>query len=682
MTTTLQSSLEKILVVDDEDLIINALNAILTSEGYEIITAKTAEQAIEKINEHQIALIICDSRLGGKNGLDILVKAKELRPNTLRVLLTANSDQETAVAAINNAQVTQFIQKPWDDNYLRQTVKSLIEKFRLIQENQTLHNLIVIQHRELSKAHQALRHELELGGKIQKTLLQGKVPDDLPGIKIAARTTPTYEVDGEFFELYRPVKHILDIVIGDVMGKGIPAALIGHAVKTQILRFGVPVDRHLVYSQESAWQDDPPELQEILQRVHEEIVPKLIQLEHFVTIFYGRLNFPKRLFSFVDCGFSKPIHFQRQKRKGNFLKGDNFPLGLAEKEDYKIYNINYADGDYLIFYTLGISHARSPIGELFGEDRLMNLVERYCDKEADVLVQILKKAVIEFTQKEIPEDDLTIIVIKFEDCHQFMITPLRQGQFSSDLSQLQAVREFIHRTCLNVPGNSLKIIQELQLAVNEIFCNIVQHGYGGKPGGPITLQVICEKEGVLLEVSDQGKAFDPFVMLEPSLLGDQENGFGWFMIRRIASRMEYVPKKGDKAWNKLRIFKFYNFEEDNMDIKTEQNEGIWTITPESDSLDARDSSEFKEKVIAFVHENDINRLIFDLSRLQFIDSSGLGSLLSVLRVLHTKGGDLKLTCMNKPVKAMFELVSMHKIFEIFPTREDAVRSFQQMKIKQ
>lgn len=83
-----------------------------------------------------------------------------------------------------------------------------------------------------------------------------------------------------------------------------------------------------------------------------------------------------------------------------------------------------------------------------------------------------------------------------------------------------------------------------------------------------------------------------------------------------------------------------------------------------------------------MHENDINRLIFDLSRLQFIDSSGLGSLLSVLRVLHTKGGDLKLTCMNKPVKAMFELVSMHKIFEIFPTREDAVRSFQQMKIKQ
>lgn len=673
-------TLEKILIIDDESLILNALKATLEREGYEVFIASTGDEALDIINSQSLAIVICDQLMPGINGLDILMKCKELRPHTLRVLLTANSDQNTAINAINKAEVTQFIQKPWDDQHLRQTVKSLVEKYRLMRENQTLHNLIVIQHRELAKAHSALREEIELGGKIQKTLLQGKVPLDLPGIKINAHTTPTYEIDGEFFEFYRPVKHVIDIVVGDVMGKGIPAALIGNAVKTQIQRFAVPTDRHIIYSQENAWQDDPALPEEIMQSVHAEIVPQLIQLEYFVSLFYGRLNLHKRTFSFIDCGFAKPIHFQRQKRKSVFLKGDNLPLGLVEKETYRAHHVNFSDGDFLVLYSDGVSQAKSPSGETFGENRIQMLVERHCEKEAEILSQILKKSVMDFMQKEVPEDDLTLIVTKFIDCHMSMVSPPRQGQFSSDLSQLQAAREFIHRTCLNIPGNAIRLTQELQLAINEVFCNIVQHGYNGRPGGSIMIQGHCEKDGVVLEVADQGKSFDPFVMLEPSLLGDQENGFGWFMIRRLASRMEYIPKKSESGWNRLRIFKYYNFEEENMDIKTHQQDGIWTITPEADALDARDASEFKEKVIAFIHENNVLYLIFDLSRLQFVDSSGLGSLLSVLRVLHTKGGDLKLAGMNKPVKAMFELVSMHKIFEIFPSTGDAVRSFQQMKI--
>ena len=99
------------------------------------------------------------------------------------------------------------------------------------------------------------------------------------------------------------------------------------------------------------------------------------------------------------------------------------------------------------------------------------------------------------------------------------------------------------------------------------------------------------------------------------------------------------------------------------------------ITPERESLDAHDAPEFKEKVIDLIEANSLIRVVFDLHQMQFIDSSGLGSFLSVLRVLHSHGGELKLACMNKPVRTMFELVSMHKIFEIFNTKEDAIRSF-------
>ena len=69
-------------------------------------------------------------------------------------------------------------------------------------------------------------------------------------------------------------------------------------------------------------------------------------------------------------------------------------------------------------------------------------------------------------------------------------------------------------------------------------------------------------------------------------------------------------------------------------------------------------------------------MVFDLSKLRFVDSSGLGAFLSCLRKLNAKGGDLKLCGMSKQVRAVFELVRMHRIFDIYGTREEAVRAFQ------
>jgi anti-sigma B factor antagonist len=93
-----------------------------------------------------------------------------------------------------------------------------------------------------------------------------------------------------------------------------------------------------------------------------------------------------------------------------------------------------------------------------------------------------------------------------------------------------------------------------------------------------------------------------------------------------------------------------------------------------DELDASNAGEFKRDIAPTLEAN--TRLVIDLSRLRFVDSSGLGAMLSCLRQLSAKGGDLKLCGMSKQVRATFELVRMHRIFDIFPTREEAVRAFQ------
>jgi anti-sigma B factor antagonist len=93
-----------------------------------------------------------------------------------------------------------------------------------------------------------------------------------------------------------------------------------------------------------------------------------------------------------------------------------------------------------------------------------------------------------------------------------------------------------------------------------------------------------------------------------------------------------------------------------------------------EELDASNAGEFKRDMAPLLeaHAN----LVLDLSRLRFVDSSGLGAFISCLRKLNAKGGDLKLCGMSKPVRAVFELVRMHKVFDILPTRDDALRAFE------
>ena len=93
-----------------------------------------------------------------------------------------------------------------------------------------------------------------------------------------------------------------------------------------------------------------------------------------------------------------------------------------------------------------------------------------------------------------------------------------------------------------------------------------------------------------------------------------------------------------------------------------------------EELDASNAGEFKRDIAPVLEAN--TKLVFDLSRLRFMDSSGLGAFISCLRKLNAKGGDVKLCGMSKQVRAVFELVRMHRIFDIFGTREEAVQAFQ------
>lgn len=110
-----------------------------------------------------------------------------------------------------------------------------------------------------------------------------------------------------------------------------------------------------------------------------------------------------------------------------------------------------------------------------------------------------------------------------------------------------------------------------------------------------------------------------------------------------------------------------------MEITSDTMAGVAVLVVPVEELDAGNVGEFRRDIAPLLEAH--TKLVLDLSRLRFVDSSGLGAFISCLRRLNARGGDLKLCAMSKQVRAVFELVRMHRIFAIHDTKDEAVRAF-------
>ena len=115
-------------------------------------------------------------------------------------------------------------------------------------------------------------------------------------------------------------------------------------------------------------------------------------------------------------------------------------------------------------------------------------------------------------------------------------------------------------------------------------------------------------------------------------------------------------------------------EETKLELKIDRSGDVTIVTLPGENLDTSNAAAFKQAMAPILETN--RQVVFDLCNVEFVDSSGLGSILSCLRLLNAAGGDLKLCHMRKPVRVLFELVRMHRVFEISETLDDAVKAFQ------
>lgn len=125
----------KIMVVDDEKLVLSALCRALRKEGYQLITASSGEEALKYLqNDSDVHVIISDHRMPKMTGMELLVEVRRLYPTIVRILLTAHADMDTAIEGINKGKLYRFLTKPWQDAELKETVRQALQFWKAVNE--------------------------------------------------------------------------------------------------------------------------------------------------------------------------------------------------------------------------------------------------------------------------------------------------------------------------------------------------------------------------------------------------------------------------------------------------------------------------------------------------------------------------------------------------------------------
>jgi len=238
-----------------------------------------------------------------------------------------------------------------------------------------------------------MQEEIRLAYDIQNNLLPKKQPD-LPGYDIAGASLPAREVGGDYFDFITADDNRLVLCVGDVSGKGIPAALLMANLQAT-LRGQSLVDA------------SPKTCVERSNR----LLCGSIRKGSFITLFFGLLDSENHLFRYTNAGHNRPMLLKAGGALSELPLGD---IMLGFKDDYVFREADQTlgQGDLIFIYSDGITEAMDERHEQFGEERLSALLVRYAHESSAVLIDHIIKAVQLFAGEEPQSDDITLLAIK------------------------------------------------------------------------------------------------------------------------------------------------------------------------------------------------------------------------------------------------------------------------------
>ncbi len=382
----------KILVVDDEPdlqvLIRQKFRNKIKSKEYEFHFAENGAEALDKIvNDGTIDLILTDINMPVMDGLTLLTKINSLNNSLLRsIIVSAYGDMENIRTAMNRGAY-DFITKPIDLKDLEITIEKSLREIEQYKLALSAHDKLV-----------ALKQELDIATIIQTSILPKTFPafPDRKDFEIYAKMIPAKEVGGDLYDFFLIDKYRLGIIIGDVSGKGIAAALLMAVCKTLLkvtASKGMPTDNVLAEVNKILVDDSPPNM--------------------FVTVFYGVLDTRNGSFEYSNAGHNSPYLISAN---GSLVQIDNIGglmLGAMNDSEYESNIIMLSNNDTLILYTDGITEAFNKNDEEYDYKRLAGSLQNTIGLSTVKLVDKIISDVRIFTEGVEQSDDITCMAFRY-----------------------------------------------------------------------------------------------------------------------------------------------------------------------------------------------------------------------------------------------------------------------------
>ncbi len=513
----------RILLVDDVRSNVDLLARALKSH-YRLSVAFDGETALREVLGRPPDLILLDVMMPGLDGYEVCRRLKaDPATRDIPIVLLSSLDEGRDKAAGFEAGAADYITKPFEILEVQARVGALLR----------------------AKAYQdAVRELLESELRVAREIQRGLVPRDFASLRTdavdcAACLEPARAVGGDLYDVFRLDDNRLCLVIGDVSGKGIPAALF--MVMTITLIRGI------------ARLSGRPD--EILGRVNEALSTDNPS-SMFVTLFCGVLEEDTGRLTCASGGHLSPFLVRPGDPPRPALVSEGTLVGVLPGLAYPTSQLTLAPGDLLVAFTDGVTEAKNPRDALFGEAGLRALLDRVRDETPDAAVAGILAGVREFAGSAEQADDIAILAVRYHG------RGAAAGPRDDLALELYATLEELGRAAAAVRalcetrGIPREAAEDLLLGLDEVFANIIRHGYRGDARGRIAVRVKVGREAVSLEIDDEGPPFNPLDAAAPDLDVHPDErppgGLGLYLARSVIDTMEYERVEGR---NRLRLIR-------------------------------------------------------------------------------------------------------------------------------
>lgn len=393
--------------------------------------------------------------------------------------------------------------------------------------------------RELTEA-TAARERMESELKIARDIQMGMVPKEVPPfpgrneVDIRAMLEPAREVGGDLYDFFFIDGARLCFLVGDVSGKGVPAALF--------------MARTITLIKATAREARSPE--EILGRVNKELAHNNDSCM-FVTVFCGVLDVTSGELRYANAGHNPPL-IVRGGKEAEFLKGgEGTVLGVEEDSAYKQETVFLAPGDTLCLYTDGVTEAFDKAGEMLSEERLHDEITARRGESVAELARDTMQMVKTYAGGAPQSDDIAIVVLRYLD--GVTESTRREAAAIKIKNRLDSIGVLAREIAAFGARRRLPddLLHDVRLALEEVVVNVIHYAYEDALEREIAVRMVVKEGEIVLEVRDDGRPFNPLDAPPPDLDKPPEErgvgGLGIFLARKFMDSVEYARVGGENV---------------------------------------------------------------------------------------------------------------------------------------